>query len=119
MNNQPNLTDEIERSIPALHNALHTPECERSIYKQVDVLAHYVADKAAHEELAEVKQALYLADNLYEKGGNSVKCAIENVLVYSFSALLMNAGQNRQKLMALIPITLFSLYMKQVIHRGC
>lgn len=119
MNTQQNLAGEIERSIPALHNALHTPECEKNIYKQVGVLAHYVAEKAVDEDLAEVKQTLYLADDLYEKGTSSVRCAIENVLVYSFSAMLMNAGQNRRKLMAIIPIMLFTLYMKQVIQRGC
>jgi len=114
-----NLAQEITRTIPELRSELHKPECEKSVYKQLDVLSHYVADKAAHEELKDVKQAFYLVDNLYENGSSPIRSAIENVFVYSFTTLLMKAGHNRQRLMALIPITLFTLYMNQVMHPGC
>ena len=119
MTTQANIAAQIEQSIPGLRPALHTPACEKSLYKQVDVLAHYVADKADEENLTEVKQALRLADDLYEQGNGRVRSAIENVLVYSFKGLFLHAGHNRHKLMALVPVTLFTLYMNQVLHRGC
>ncbi len=119
MFSQASLTDKIERVIPALHQPLHTPECQRSIYKQVDVLSHYVADRACEDELSSVKHALYLVDELYQEGNTAVNGAIENVFVFSLSNTLARLGSNRKRLLALIPVTLFTLYMNQVMHKGC
>lgn len=119
MFSQTNLSDEIERVIPALRQPLHTPECERSVYKQVDVLSHYVADKASDNELSAAKRALYLMDHLYREGNSTVKRAVENVFVFSLSNTLHRLGNNRSRLLGLIPITLFTLYINQVMQKSC
>ena len=111
--------EEIARSIPALSDALHKPDCEASIYKQVIVLSHYTAEKLYKEEIAEVERTFYLADNLYQNGNSMVKSAIENVFVYALTSVLSHAKDRRRNVISLIPITLFTLYMKQVLHRGC
>lgn len=119
MFSQVNLTDEIERVIPTLHDPLHTPACEKSIYKKMGVLSRYVAEKACGNEMAAVKRAFYLVDELYQQGNNAVKGAIENVFVFSLSNTLCRLGSGRKRVLGLIPITLFTLYMKQVLHKGC
>ncbi len=119
MFNQANLSHEIERIIPALQQPLHTPECEKSVYRQMDVLSHYIADSACNNELSAVRQALLLADRLYAEGNSTIKGAIENVFVFSLSGTLCRVGANRKHLLALIPITLFTLYINQVMHKGC
>ncbi len=119
MYSQANLSEVIERSIPALHKPLHTPECEKSIYKQVKVLSHYLADHIEDKKLTEVSRTLHLANRLYESGSMMVQGAIKNVFVYSFSMLLIRAGEKRKTLLSVMPLTLFSLYMNQVLNCGC
>ncbi len=119
MYSQTECLEEIARSIPALSEALHKPDCEKSIYKQVIVLSQYTAEKLYKEEIAEVEQSFYLADNLYQNGNNMVRSAIENVFVYALTSVLGQAKARRRHIISLIPITLFTLYMKQVLHRGC
>lgn len=114
-----NLTDEIERVIPALHQPLHTEACEKSLYKKVGVLSRYVAEKACSNELPAVKRAFYLVDELYQEGNGAVRAAIENVFVFSLSTTLYRLGSGRKRVLALIPVTLFTLYMKQVLRKGC
>ena len=119
MYSQTECLEEIARSIPALSGALHTPDCAQSIYKQVIVLSQYTAEKLYREELSEVEQSFCLADNLYQNGNSMVKSAIENVFVYALTSALGGARDKRKTIISLIPITLFTLYMKQVLHRGC
>lgn len=114
-----NLTDEIERVIPTLRQPLHTPECEKSVYRQVDVLSHYISDKASGDELSAAKRALYLVDHLYHEGNSTVKRAVENVFVFSLSNTLHRMGNNRARLLGLIPIALFTLYINQVMQKDC
>lgn len=119
MFSQANLCNEIERVIPTLHKPLHTPECEKSIYRQVDVLSHYVADTVCENEVKSTKQALKLIDRLYAEGNSAIKGAIENVFVFSLSGTLARLGNNRERLLRLIPMTLFTIYINQVLHKGC
>lgn len=119
MFSQANLSDEIERVIPMLHDPLHTPECEKSIYRQVDVLSHYVADAVCDNDVQLTRRALKLIDHLYAGGNGVVKGAIENVFVFSLSGTLSRLGDNRERLLRLIPMTLFTVYLHQVLHKGC
>ncbi len=88
MYSQTECLEEIARNIPALSGALHAPDCEKSIYKQVIVLSEYTAEKLYKEEIAEVERTFYLADNLYQNGNCTVKSAIENVFVYTLTSTL-------------------------------
>jgi hypothetical protein len=119
MLSQANFSEAIERVIPALHQPLHTPACERSIYKQVDVLSHYVADAVCDNEIRSTRQALKLVDLLYEDGNSAIRSAIENVFVFSISGTLARLGANRERLLRLMPGTLFTIYINQVLHKGC
>lgn len=119
MFSQANFCNEIERIIPSLHDPLHTPECEKSIYRQVDVLSQYVAETVCGNRIGSTKQALRLIDSLYEDGNAAIRGAIENVFVFSISGTLARLGNNRERLLRLIPLTLFTIYMNQVLHKGC
>lgn len=115
MNNQDNLVTTIGQSFPALRPSLQTAACAGSIYKQVGVLSDYVAEKLASGEVSEARKALHFANYLHEVGSSCVKNAVENILVYSFSKVL----SSRQHLKAIIPATLLSVYIKQLMHCGC
>ena len=110
---------EIERHIPELSNVLHKPDCEKSIYKQIIILSEYTAERLYKDELNEVERLFQLAENLYQNGNGMVKSAIENVFVYALTSLLGNRKDSRKKLISLLPMTLFTIYMNQVLHRGC
>lgn len=114
-----NLINEIEHAIPALHDPLHAPECGTSIYRQVDVLSHYVADAVYENKVGAARRALKLMDHLYRDGNGAVRCAVENVFVFSLSGILTRLGSNRERLLRLMPMTLFTVYMHQVLHKGC
>jgi hypothetical protein len=56
---------------------------------------------------------------LYERGNSTVKNAIQNVFVYSFTRMFQGNPSERKILQGMVPITLYSLYIMQICHKGC
>ena len=82
MFSQANFCSAIEGAIPTLREPLHMPACENRIYRQVDVLSHYVADTVCRNELRAASTALRLIERLYADGNGVLRGAIENVFVF-------------------------------------
>lgn len=96
-------------------------ECRKStgnVYKTVHLLLDYTFNKVKAHNYALVKKCFSLADKLYSKGNKAVKCAIENVFVFSFSHIPAEDRAERNRILGLIPGNLYSVYMCQVLNKG-
>jgi hypothetical protein len=84
------------------------------IVANINSLTEYVRRKASLVDLGEVRKCMLFAERLYSKGNRYVRDVIENVFVYSFSTLLMGERRRKMQLQALIPLSLYSIYIRQI-----
>lgn len=116
MYRQTEYSAETERNLHALSIALHAPDCEACVYKQMVVLSQYTAEKPDRKEIAEAKRSFCPADPLYANGNSVVRSEVEHVFIYALtSALGGRARGARRKFVSFIPNTLYTLYVKQVL----
>lgn len=105
----------VQSELPQIAAELPNKE---NIYQTLQAFREYTCRSAFEHNYNKLQQCFSLAASLYEKGGQGVKSAVENVFVYSFSRLFTLAAEDKQKVKALIPASLLALYMNQVLHRG-
>lgn len=104
----------VEHEIPELSGKISDKHC--NLHETLYILREHAHAKMEEENFGAVKQCMAVAENLYQKGNQSVKNAIENVYVYSFSSMLFNDTEKRKALLGLIPITLYSVFVQQMLH---
>jgi hypothetical protein len=102
----PSISKDLKKSTPG------------DIYSSVHVFLDYTFKNIIEHNLSAVKKCFALADKLYSKGDRAVKCALENVFVFSFSNIPVKNNNDKKVILGMIPGTLYSLYMKQVMHPG-
>ena len=87
-------------------------------YKLMNTFIDFTSTNIKEHNYQVVKRCFQIADKLYDKGNIIVKNAIENVFIYSFSRLLSGGKKEMNLVLGLIPGTLYSLYMHQVLKPG-
>jgi hypothetical protein len=105
----------VQQEIPEISDSLPP---EGGIYNTLNVVREYACQKAREHNYNRLRACFMLAAALYEKGSNAVKCAVENVFVYSISRIFSLAPEDRQRIKSLTPQSLQSLYTAQVHHHG-
>lgn len=88
-------------------------------YDAMNILTLFTYKHIQQHDFNIVKRCFRITDKLYDKGNAAVKGAIENVFVYSFTKMFLSYPSEKQKLLAMIPMTLYSLYITQVCNKGC
>jgi hypothetical protein len=117
MLNQQQLPEYLEREMPELSTNLHEKEqgCN-SAFEAMHHLVDYTRSKIDEQNFKAAKKCFNIAEKAYNSGNTVVKNAIENIYVYSFSHFLLKDDAKRRILMGLMPATLFTLYMKQMLN---
>lgn len=105
----------IEESIPELSGTIKKQKCN-DVYDIAHQMLAYTTSQVIKHNMAAAKQCFALAARLYKKGNTTIKNAIENVYVYSFSYAFFHDDEKRQQVMEIIPSPLYELYKKQVIN---
>ncbi|MGN6566830.1 MAG: DUF7674 family protein [Flavipsychrobacter sp.] len=113
---QTDLTDNIQADIPELSGTLCEKDKTKNVYQVMYTLLDYTHAKIVEHNFNTVKKCLQLAEKLYEKGNGMVRNAVVNVFIYSFSKFLLHDEEDRKVLVGLIPVTLYTLYVKQMLH---
>lgn len=94
-----------------------------SVLGNINTAMHILADFTNHmiveHNYAMVQKCMNLANRIYTKGNNLIRNAVENVFVYSFSTLRATCNRTEWKLLqARMPVTLYSLYVNQLLKTG-
>ena len=90
-----------------------------SVYKNMQLLTQYTNTKILEHNYNAVKKSFAIADRLYNKGNNIVKNAVENVYIFSFTHMLNICGKERERILSIIPIALYTAYIHQLHTTGC
>lgn len=110
----------IADSIPEVRHELASQAATGNINNTLHILTDYTNRMCKAHDLRGIQKCMKLADQIYSKGNSIVKNAVTNVFVYSFSIFRMNCNSVEWRLLqAKMPITLYSVYMQQVMQSGC
>jgi len=88
-----------------------------SMYHSLEALRDYACERAAARDFQRLGDCLRATEELHREGADSLKYAVENVVVYSISRMLNLAGNSR-RVRELMPDTLLRLYNQQCMHGG-
>jgi len=91
-------------------------EKSRNVYDIVRHMLKYTKSQVIKHNLNAAGKCMALAEQLYNKGNNAIKNAIENVFVYSFSHAFFQDENEKKEVMAIVPPSLYKLYKQQVIN---
>jgi hypothetical protein len=105
----------VQQEIPEISDALPP---NSGIYNTMNIVREYACQKAIEHNYGRLRKCFSLAAALYERGSTAVKCAVENVFVYSMSRIFSLAAGDRRRVKALMPHSLQNLYTAQVHHHG-
>jgi hypothetical protein len=106
--------------LPELSNDLDTCQVpEKQVYHTLQCLVSYTGKMAAACYIRKVTQCMQLADRLYEQGNHQVRLAVENVFVFGLDRVINGGSRNHTRLLhALVPISLYTLYVNQHLKPG-
>lgn len=108
----------LEEAVPNIKSDICDGHCNRA-YDLMSSLSAYTCQNITAHDFKTVKRCFQVAEKLYDKGNAVVKNAVQNVFVYSFTNIFQKYPVERQRLMAIMPISLYSLYIAQINHCGC
>ena len=115
MISQQNLPVYIEKTLPEL-SAICEKGKGKSTYDLIREMLWYVKAKVAEHNIIAAKKCMFLTETLYKKGNVTIKNAIENVFIYSFSHAFFYDEKNRKEILNIVPMSLYEVYKRQVIN---
>lgn len=119
MINQYELPASLVSELPEIENDLKQTADTLNVFKTAQCLVHYTKEKIKAHDMNAVKRIMTAAENIYMKGNNAVKNALENVFVYSFTSMIcMCDREEKNHLQAIMPLHLYSAYILQVYRSG-
>ena len=105
--------------LPEIETDLKRSYSTLNVFKSVQCLANFTRNKVVAHDFKVVKKCFSTIDNIYNKGDKAVKDAIENVFVFSLSFIMLGCNrEERKQLHSMIPITLYTSYVNQVLKSG-
>ena len=85
----------------------------------INYFSGYTMHAIEQHDLIMAKKCFTLAEALWQQGDRVVRMLIENIFIYSLSAVMPHSRTERGMLRSLIPASLYNLYLKQVMSAGC
>lgn len=109
----------IEDELPEIKDELKTVSPVVNVFKTLQCLTGYTRKMIAAHDFKTAKKCFSLAGKIYETGNAVVKNAVENVFVYAFPSMFCRCEETeRNRLYALMPMSLYTAYIGQVIRSG-
>ena len=115
MISQKNLPLYIEHEIPELKR-VSKPGIPASAYKVVGQLLTHTNVQVTTQNFKAARHCLSVAEQVYKKGNASIKNAIENVFIFSFSHAFFSDDKKRNEILEIMPAPLYDLYKNQVLN---
>ncbi len=115
MISQQDISEYVVTEMPELSDVC-SKEKSRTVYDVVRHMLKYTKSQVIKHNLNAAKKCMALAEQLYHKGNNAVKNAVENVFVYSFSHAFFHDADQMKEVLDIVPPSLYKLYRNQVIN---
>jgi hypothetical protein len=112
---QEDLPEYIENAMPELAVGSKKDK-PQNVYDIMRHLLKYTRSQVIKHNLSAAKKCMTLVSQLYYKGNNVIKNAIENIYVYSFSHAFFHDEEQKKEIMDIVPDTLYKLYRSQVVN---
>ena len=117
MINQLEIPMYLEESLPEIKKEFPVA-ADKNAFKSMNALVHFTCDNIETHNYSRVKKCFKIAEKLYAKGNDCVRNAVQNIFVFSFTRMFQTYPEEKQRLLLIIPITLYTLYIAQVCHKG-
>lgn len=105
--------------LPEIKTELRHLSVLGNVNTAMQILADFTTNMIQQHNYNTVQKCMHVADRIYRRGNNLIRNAVENVFVYSFSTLRTVCNKAEWKLLqARMPVTLYSLYVNQVLKTG-
>ena len=108
----------VEDAIPELSAEIAVNK-KNNVYSLMTKLVAFTCKNVKEHNFSAVKRSFQIADKLYSKGNENVKNAVQNIFVFSFTRIFQSYPSEKKQLLSLLPVTLYTLYISQVCHKGC
>ncbi len=118
MINQVEIPMYLEEALPEMPHDLLVSK-ENSPYNLLEALSTFTCRNIQDHDYKAIKRSFKIADMLYSKGNDIVKNAVANVFVFSFTRIFQTYPGEKKRLLSLLPMTLYTIYISQVCHKGC
>jgi hypothetical protein len=98
-----------------LPDILNDPADNQSnIYQLMKRLVSITLGKVKDHNFIAVKKCFFAVEKLYDHSNKTVQNAIENVYVYSFTSMFNTDRTEKMKLLSIIPVGLYTIYVNQL-----
>ena len=104
----------IEREMPELSGHVNA-DGAKNVYDVVRHILKYTKSQVIRHNLVNAQKCMKLIEQLYFKGNNAIKNAVENVFVFSFTHAFFHDEEKMKEVMNVIPDALYKLYRKQLL----
>ena len=85
-----------------------------NLIKSIQCLTEYTRNMLVQNDLPVARKCFLLAEDIYAKGDPIVMDIVENVFVYSFSAMLNLCKRDvEQPVSGLVPLSLYTAYIRR------
>jgi hypothetical protein len=110
----------IAGKLPQIESELSAKNAEPTVYHSIQVLTDYTKRMALEHNFKMLKNCMSLVQTIYERGNQSVRNAVENVFIFSFSTMLSRCNTVEWKIVqSYMPSELYSIYVEQVLKSRC
>ena len=117
--NQYEVADAIAVEIPTIKDEIVKTIHRRNPFAIIRILTNYTKKMVEQHNLKMVERCIKIMDRFYTKGDLLIKNAIENIFVFSFDSILAPCDASEKiRLLAKVPVGLYSVYIKQVYKSG-
>jgi hypothetical protein len=106
----------IEEKLPEAHIFENMGRINLDINKTISCLTEFLRKKFLLHDMLSVRKILKMADAIYGRGDKAVRSSIENILIFSLSSIMPREKKERRAFELNIPVTLYKLYIYQIIH---
>jgi len=107
--------DILGEELPEINNELEKLPNLNNVYKTMQCFAEFTKRLANKKNLTAVKNCFNLAERMLEQGNNTVKNAVENIYVFSLSALIDMVSPIQEQVKKMLPENIKNVHLKQVM----
>jgi hypothetical protein len=109
----------LKAEMPAISGDDYPARIDMTLYKSIQYFSDYTRHAIQDHNFVLAKKCFHLAESIYRNGDNMVKNAIENNFVFSFTSFMPHDRVEKLILKSIIPVSLYTLYIKQVMGSSC